>query len=436
MGTTKTRARETDPGLERVLCELARVDVPRREVRLESAPHLRALRAAGTSHVYADTADAKELGGLLGGPGGGQIEEVDGNTVNQPLAHEVIERYATPAELRRWRDRLRAERADLAVEELVHLCYAVACSRLANEIAGRFAAGRPWEVSLQVHMGLCEDAGAERRMGHHLKAMVPGVLVKVPFTPHRPHCFLVARDLERVGIPVNFTSTFSARQVVAAALLADVTRTNVFLGRLDQGLQADLLGEHACLEAQRSLVTLRGVARVKTQLIVASVREWRTFVDLAGCDVFTAPCDAIRGLMEQGGVAPGDLESRLQSSYLERLGVSDDVLNALGRERVARVYDVEPELVEFLLEYRATEEYRTLRDGDRLAARLHDAGFGDLLYAPGPRDWEEIRASKIPRLDSDLTKRVALDTLFTLHAHADFERHQAEMDQGIRAGLG
>ncbi len=47
--------------------------------------------------------------------------------------------------------------------------------------------------------------------------MVPSALVKVPFAPHAPAMLLVARDLERDGIPVNLTSTFSARQAVAAA---------------------------------------------------------------------------------------------------------------------------------------------------------------------------------------------------------------------------
>ena len=119
--------------------------------------------------------------------------------------------------------------------------------------------------------------------------MVPSGVVKVPFTPHAPHCFLIARDLEREGIPVNFTSTFSARQAVAAGLLSNVTLTNIFMGRLNQGMKAALLGEHVDLAAQRALLRLRREAGIKTLLIVASVRDWQTFTRVAGCDVFTAP---------------------------------------------------------------------------------------------------------------------------------------------------
>jgi transaldolase len=114
----------------------------------------------------------------------------------------------------------------------------------------------------------------------------------------------VARDLEREGIPVNFTSTFSARQVVAAALPCDVSRTNIFLGRLDQGLEACLLGAQVSLEAQRALRRLRHTLGVKTLLIVASIRNWDTFVQTAGCDVYTAPVNVLRDWMKQDQIAP------------------------------------------------------------------------------------------------------------------------------------
>lgn len=75
-----------------------------------------------------------------------------------------------------------------------------------------------------------------------------------------------------MGIPVNFSTTFSARQVVAAALLANVVRTNIFMGRLNQGLESELLGEQVDLMSQRVLTWLRNEAGTKTLLIVASVR--------------------------------------------------------------------------------------------------------------------------------------------------------------------
>jgi hypothetical protein len=46
-------------------------------------------------------------------------------------------------------------------------------------------------------------------------------------------------------------------------------------GRLNQGLHAELPGEHVVLEAQRELRRLRAGRRAKTLLIAASMRDWR-----------------------------------------------------------------------------------------------------------------------------------------------------------------
>jgi transaldolase len=159
---------------------------------------------------------------------------------------------------------------------------------------------------------------------------------------------------------VNFTSTFSARQAVAAALLTDATRTNVFMGRLNQGLGSELLGEPVVLEAQRALRGLRREAVVKTRLIVASMRRWESFGRLAGCDVFTAPCAVLRDFIEHAERVFDELMSQLETSYEEQLEFFTPVLEALGSERVARLWRVEPEFVEFLRDYRSTDDYRDL----------------------------------------------------------------------------
>jgi transaldolase len=298
-------------------------------------------------------------------------------------------------------------------------------------MAGAFAAGRVWQSSLQLHMDACRDHAAALSLGHVLRHLVPGCLVKVPFMPHAPGSFLIARDLEREGVPVNFTSTFSARQAVAAALLSGATRTNVFMGRLGQGLGSERLGDHVVLEAQRSLRRLRRDAGVKTRLIVASLRRWESFVRLAGCDVFTAPCAVLRDLLRHTGLGRGELTSQLETSYEEHLEFAPQALAALGSERMARLWRVEPELVEFLLEYRSSGEYPALRDGDVLARRFDDAGFGDLFYAPSPGEWRALRRSKLPDLGAEITRRVALDTLYSLLADGDFDNEQRAIDAGL-----
>lgn len=406
-----------------------------RKPKLQSNPLLAAVGRAGTSHIYGDSADADEIGELVTVDSDSIWSEVDGSTANQPLVRKVIERYLAAGDPAGWVRELRDADASLSDDDLVVLLYAIICARTATDVVRRFAVGRSWAASLQLHMNLGGDPEAAKRVGRLLRRMVPSGVVKVPFTPHAPHCFLVARDLEREGIPVNFTSTFSARQALAAALLADVTLTNIFMGRINQGLEAKLLGEHVDLEAQRALLAARRDSKAKTLLIVASVREWRTFIDVAGCDVFTSPCTAIAEFMQQNEFAPADVRSQLETSYEDRLGIAPAMLEKAGKETIARLYEIEPDLTRFMTELRNSKEYQALTDGDRLAKMFDQAGFGDLFYAPSAAEWQALRKNKLPDFDSALAKRLPLDTLYTLLADADFEKYQEEMDTMMRASI-
>jgi transaldolase len=399
---------------------------------LVQAPLLVALRRAGTAHVYADTADREELSRLLGVAARGIVSEVDGNTVNQPLVRRVLDRYLAEGRLAACARELRGRRPGVSDEALVPALYTTVCGWIGNDVVGAFAAGRAWEVSLQLHMGAAmSDPEAAKGLGRALRAMVPSCFVKVPFRPQEPHAFLVARDLEAAGIPVNFTSTFSVRQVVAAALLADVTRTNIFMGRLNQGFQAALLGEHVDLEAQRALRRWRREAGVKTQLIVASMRDWQTFVRVAGCDVFTAPCEVLRDFLTQTDVAPAAIASQIETSYEDRLGIAEEVVHALGHGGIARLWWVEREFVEFLSEYRVSAEYRALREGERLRRRFEEAGFGDFFYAPDREEWRALRTRKLPDLAAPLATKLAVDTHMSLLADGDFVNQQDAIDAAL-----
>jgi transaldolase len=202
---------------------------------------LKALQNAGTLHIYADTADTQELSGLLATDHGAIWEEVDGNTANQPLVRKVLAKYLDEGDLLHLVEELRSFQKGCPLQDLLPLLYAIICGRIGNAFSRCFASGRSWEVSLQLHMRLMENPIAALEVGRDLRRMVTSAFVKVPFTPHFPSCMFVARDLEREGIPVNFTSTFSARQVVMGAFMANVSRTNIFMGRLDQGLEAEHL---------------------------------------------------------------------------------------------------------------------------------------------------------------------------------------------------
>ena len=404
-------------------------------MNLTGSPLLAALKKVGTAHIYADTASQEELEKVLTIRPQTILEGIDGNTVNQPLMAKVLKPYLERTDLSQWGQLLREQGQTLSQQELLPLLYTIVCGRIGTEIVRAFASGRSWEVSLQLHMGLVKDPEKAMEIGRSLRRMVSSALVKVPFAPQAPVCFLIARDLENEGIPVNFTSTFSTRQAVAAALLANVTRTNIFMGRLDQGLKAELLGAHVALEAQRMLRRLRQQAIVKTQLIVASLRDWRSFLYTAGCDAYTAPCSVLREFLGQDEAITRSIQSRLDTSYEGHLGIPNHIVTSVGADRIMGLYRVEPEFVEFLLKYRATTEYQELDDGDHLVRRFEEAGFKDVFYAPNHNEWAAMRRGKIPDLKSPITKKLALDTLYSLLANADFEKHQENMDRELQGYL-
>lgn len=397
--------------------------------KLVSSPLLAGLKKVGTAHIYADTASREELMTVVTVNQETILEEIDGNTVNQPLMAKVIQHYLEGNATAEWAQHFREQEPEFSQGDLLPLFYSIVCGKIGADMVRAFASGRSWEVSLQLYMGLVHNLENAKQIGRSLRRMVPSAFVKVPFAPHSPMCFLLARDLEKEGIPVNFTSTFSARQVVAAALLSNVTRANIFMGRLDQGLKAELLGAQVSLEAQRILLRLRQNPGINTQLIVASLRDWRSLLHTAGCDVYTVPCKVLQEFLEQDEVKDSSIQSRLGTSYEDRLGVPDNIVAKLGADRIARLYRVEPEFVEFLLEYRMTTEYQDLDDGDHLVRRFEEAGFGDLFYAPNDHVWLAMRGGKIPDLEDPITMKLSLDTLYSLLADADFEKHQEDMDR-------
>jgi len=402
--------------------------------RLVDEPVLQALRQAGTEHVYADTAEAGALDERIRRSDGTLVAGVDGNTANQPLLEQALDDALADFELEEAARLLREQGRAPASDELVQDLYTAVCGRIGNGFLQAFASGRVWETSLQLHMGVTSDAARAAETGRLLRRMVATAFVKVPFRPDHPATLLVARDLERDGVPVNLTSTFSARQVVVGALLANVSRSNVFVGRIDQMLEAAHVGDHVALEAQRALRRLRDEHRVRTRLIVASMRSWETFRDVAGCDVFTAPCAVLESLFAE---APGAeaFASRLEHSFEDALGVPDRIREALGQPAIARLWTVEPELVEFLLEYRASQEFQELDDADALVERFAQSGFGDLFHVPDEAVRASLEHGKIPELEGPLAGRVPLDTALSLHANADFARSQAALDRRLRERL-
>lgn len=436
---------DVSPRYDRAIVELMKAAAGKRRpvkpIQFVSHQLARAVKDCGTAHIYTDTADQEEMYDLLVQKEDAEniylYEEVDGNTTNQPLIVKVLDRFLGGDEtdnMVAWIKTLQKEKPDLSIEEATVLIYSIINGRLGMEVLDYYAAGRIWQISLELHTSLASDPIASKRIGWCLNQAVPNAFVKVAFTPDHPHSLLIARDLENQGIAVNFTATFSARQIVAAALLANPQRTNVFLGRLSQGLGSELLGEQVVLETQRHVHRLREKFGVKTLNMLASVRRWQTIVLTAGCDVYTVPYPVLKEFLAQTEVAPGEIENRLEADYSDRLAIPDNTIEKIGLEKIEQLYRVEPEFIEFLTELRSSAEYATI-DGEGLYKRFDEAGFGDFFYAPSQSEWRELRKAKLPDLDSPLTKALPLDTLYTLLAIGDFTNFQDRMDESIRAPI-
>lgn len=449
MATLQIKFREPDfsESYDRAIVELmkraAGKRMPAKSIRLVSHPLARAVKDCGTAHIYTDTADIEELYDLLVRKVDSEhiylYGEVDGNTTNQPLVVKVLDRFLggdKTDNMVAWIEMLQREKPDLSIEEATMLIYSIINGRLGLEVVDYYATGRIWQISLELHTSLAPDRVASKRIGRCLSRAVPNSFVKVAFTPDYPHAFLIARDLENQGVPVNFTATFSARQVVAAALLANPHRTNIFLGRLNDGLGSELLGEQVALEAQRQIRWFRENPEIHIQTLnmVASVRRWQTIVLTAGYDVYTVPYPVLKEFFTQSEVGPKDMKRRLKTDYSDQLAISDKVIEKVGLEKIKQLYRVEPEFIEFLTELRESAEYATI-DGEGLFKRFDRAGFGDFFYAPTASEWRELRKGKLPDLDSPLTQALPLDTLYSLLAIGDFINLQDRMDEKIRAPI-
>ncbi|QSR88830.1 transaldolase [Methylacidiphilum caldifontis] len=406
---------------------------PQKEVHYQSHPLLQALKKAATIHIYVDSADFQELDDLIVTEEKDRLiynEEIDGNTTNQPLVAKVFNRYfdaKTEDKIADWIRHLKESAPSLSLQDIVTILYTIINGRIGIETTERYGCGRGWEISLELHTELAASLENSFKAAWCLSQSNPRAFVKVPFTPHYPHCFLIARELEKAGIAVNFTATFSARQVVAASLLANPHRSNVFIGRLSQGLQSDLLGEHVVLEAQRQLSRLRKKHGLKTLNIVASMRRWQTFALTAGCDVYTSPYRVLKDFLVQKEMPAEEITSKLEQTYMDQLYLKDELISKIGEKQIYRLFVVEPEFIEFLITLRNSAEFENM-DGEGLQKSFEKAGFGDFFYAPTAQEWTELKKGKLPDLNSQLTKKISMDTLFSLLAIGDFSNFQNKMD--------
>ncbi|MCD6355021.1 MAG: transaldolase, partial [Prolixibacteraceae bacterium] len=282
-------------------------------------------------------------------------------------------------------------------------------------------------VSVELHTGTAHDFDAIIEYGLRYFEICPNqFIVKVPYTATG---LLGARKLRELGVRINFTLEFSARQNVLVAAIAKPNYLNVFLGRLgayikDNGLgDGSGVGERAVLSSQKWVKEFSKSNPVPTRLIAASLRNFGQLDALAGVDVYTMPTKvAVGGKMN----LDGNFRSKLDVVY--PVGISESAA-LFAPEKLWEVSEKEVSLAKSLDE-------NCPKNGSELIERAHTAGCGDMFPFLREKDSQFIASDgKIPNHTRWATRikngELAIDTLLNLAGLASFTNDQAQLDARI-----
>ncbi len=257
-----------------------------------SVPTFAALRDTG-SELWLDTGDHDAIATLW-------CQEFTALTTNNTLVNQVVQRGVLDDAMGPAARRLR-EFGGLSERALAFELGFIANARIALSLVQAFGA----KVSVELHPAMAHTIPASLTFARRYFALCPErFIIKVPL---QPAGFLVVRQLQREGIPVNYTLGFSARQNYLAARFSRPQYVNVFLGRLnavvgENGLgEPDNIGEKATLASREAVHEARmGDPDIPTRQIAASVRNGQQIAALAGVDVFTMPPKAAKEFADLG----------------------------------------------------------------------------------------------------------------------------------------
>ncbi|HJZ40671.1 MAG TPA: transaldolase family protein [Bacteroidales bacterium] len=291
--------------------------------------------------------------------------------------------------------------------------------RLAQKFGGR--------VSVELHTDMAHDFNAIVDYGLRYHEINPKqFIVKVPYTATG---LLGARRLGMLGVPVNFTLEFSARQNLLVTVLARPAYLNVFLGRLGAYIKDNELGsgngvgERAVLATQKWVKKMNAQYGTSTKLIAASLRSAAQLESLAGTDVYTIP---VKVASIGRSTLTGNFVSRLEEDY------PADLNNKATGSHVEKLWEVTENELKL-----AKELGENPPDSAReLIERVHNAGCGDMFPDLSEPDLALISTDgKIPRHERWAARirsgELAIDTLLNLAGLASFAQDQAKLDERI-----
>ncbi len=380
--------------------------------RIETAhqPNYAALRQTG-SRIWLDTGDAGAATKAWG-------PEVEALTTNNTLVNQVIQTGAHDEFIKRSADRIRASAPGISASQMIMELGFLANAKLALGLVERFGV----KVSVELHPSLGRDIEGTMVFSRRYFEICPDYFyVKVPLTPDG---FVAVRRLSAQGIPVNYTLGFSARQNYLAARFSKPTFVNVFLGRLNQVVQENRLGdpenvgEKAALASDEVMKNLRASSpEASTQQIAASIRNGRQAAAVAGADVLTIPPKA----------AEEFLAMELDAGELQQKNWRDLHVN-LNDRRLDVLWNVDKPFIEFVDDVlRQADKINCGEDLIRLSNN-HEVGF---FYSWQPDELALIRKKgKIP--DVSRWPDAPIDDLMSTAALESFASDQSALDERIR----
>jgi transaldolase len=385
----------------------------------EGPPLWKALREAGTE-LWLDTGDIESAADLW-------TPEMSALTTNNTLLNREIQKgiyddYITEAAKI-------LEELDTK-EKIMEIAF-ILNARHGLRLVGKFGG----KVSVELHTDLAYDLNGILFYGRRFYEISPDhFIVKVPLTATG---FIGARELRKMGVPVNFTLGFSARHNYIAASFAEPNFGNVFLGRInsylaDNGLgTGENAGEKVTLASQRTLAGLRESKGTITRQIAASMRSGSQVKTLSGVDVFTMPLKVARQAVED--LIARDIKNRIDSE------LTVDLARGIDPEEVKfrKLFEVNPEVETFT----ASIVEDPPLTGEELASRGRELGCSDLFPQLSDAELEQIAADgKIPvhsRWRSRILKnQLAVDTLLNLAGLATFAEDQKALDDRIGKLIG
>jgi transaldolase len=380
-------------------------------VNAKPDPFWQGLRNVGTE-LWLDTGDMEEAEKNWSA-------EMTALTTNNTLVNKEIQKGIYDSFIADAKEIVKSLPLKEQVVEIAFILNARHGLRLAKKFGGF--------VSVELHTDTAHNLNAIVDYGIRYFDINPHqFIVKVPYTATG---LLGAKKLRELGVKINFTLEFSARQNVMVAAITKPNYLNVFLGRVggyikNSGLgDGSGVGERTVISTQKWVTELTKDNDEPTKLIAASLRSFEQLDALAGVNVYTMPTKVAADGKE---ILPGNFTSRLNEVY------TVDLVEGAGKyfpEKLWEVTDKELELAKSLCN-------NCPKDGNELIDRVHFAGCGDMFPYLSDADLQHISEDgKIPKHERWANRiesgELAIDTLLNLAGLASFTSDQNELDERI-----